>query len=323
MPGWLLFLAIVLPWHVMVFLDQGDAFFRGFYLQHNLNRYASTFEGHGGNPLYYLAVLPLVLLPFTGWLLAIGGAVWRSLRGAADKPAAGEALLERFLLLWFAVVFLFFSFSGTQLPHYLLYGCTPLFIVMALHRREAERRWLAFSPVIVLALLVAGLPAILEFAGGQARRPLETMLLEGLSGAFGDAAQWLLPLLLLAVVGLAFWRRLPVWQGLILAGLVQAAIISGVVLPRVLDVTQGPVREAGLLARQSGETVVSWRLNQPSFSVYRQAATPSRLPLAGELVLTRSDRLAELQRAVAPLSISEIHRRGFITLARVEQGGQP
>jgi 4-amino-4-deoxy-L-arabinose transferase-like glycosyltransferase len=58
-PGWLLFLAIVVPWHVAVFLDQGDAFFRGFYLKHNVNRYSNTFEGHGGKWYYYIAVLPL------------------------------------------------------------------------------------------------------------------------------------------------------------------------------------------------------------------------------------------------------------------------
>src|SRR6185369_6538652 len=230
----------------MVYLDQGDAFFRGFYLQHNLNRYADTFEGHGGNPLYYLAVLPLVLLPFTGWLLAIAGSVMRNLRW----PAAENALLERFLLIWFAVVFLFFSFSATQLPHYLLYGCTPLFIVLARRRLDAECRWLAFLPVILLALVLAVLPAILEFAGGQVRRPLEILLLQGLTAAFDDWTRWLLPLLFPAAIGLAMWRRLPVWQGLLVAGLVQAAVMSGIVLPRVLDVTQGPVREAAVLARQ-------------------------------------------------------------------------
>jgi hypothetical protein len=28
----------------MVWLDQGDAFFRGFYLKHNVGRYSDTFE---------------------------------------------------------------------------------------------------------------------------------------------------------------------------------------------------------------------------------------------------------------------------------------
>jgi len=164
-PGWLLFLAIVVPWHVAVYLDQGDAFFRGFYLKHNINRYADTFEGHGGRWWYYFAVLPFILLPFTGWLLAIVGRLVSQLR-----QTDSEALFERFLILWFAVVFAFFSFSGTQLPHYLLYGCTPIFILLARHRLDFERRWLAFVPVILFALLLAALPEVLAFAASKATR---------------------------------------------------------------------------------------------------------------------------------------------------------
>jgi 4-amino-4-deoxy-L-arabinose transferase-like glycosyltransferase len=33
--------------------------------------------------------------------------------------------LRRFLWIWFAFVLAFFSLSGTKLPHYVLYGCTP------------------------------------------------------------------------------------------------------------------------------------------------------------------------------------------------------
>jgi 4-amino-4-deoxy-L-arabinose transferase-like glycosyltransferase len=321
-PGWLLFLAIVLPWHVMVYLDQGDAFFRGFYLQHNLNRYASTFEGHGGNLLYYVVVLPLVLLPFSGWLIAIAGRLLR--RGRADRGTAGAGdLFERFLLIWFVTVFLFFSFSRTQLPHYLLYGCTPLFIVLARHRLVDEQRWLAFLPVVLWALLLAALPWLLGFALEQSERPLETMLLAGLAVAFDEFSRWCLPLFAVIVLGLACWRRLPVWQGLVVAGLLQAIVLFALVAPRVLEVTQGPVRDAALLARQNGVPVVSWRLNQPSFSVYRQAVTPARLPLAGELVLTRSDRLEELQRELTPLRVQPIYQRGFISLARIDPKESP
>ncbi|MGE5470386.1 MAG: glycosyltransferase family 39 protein [Bacteroidota bacterium] len=314
-PGWLLFLAIVVPWHVMVYLDQGDAFFRGFYLKHNLDRYTSTLEGHGGNPFYYLVTLPFVLLPFTGWLLAIGGRLLSGLR--AGRGADTGQLLERFLLLWFAVVFVFFSFSHTQLPHYLLYGCTPLFILLARHRLEQQRRWLAFLPVILLGLILAGLPAILDFAASRNSRPFEGIILAGLQAAFADGIRWWLAGFAGLVLALALWRRLPVWQGLVLAGLLQAAVVAGIVFPKVIDVTQGPVREAGQLVRQSGATVVAYKIQQPSFSVYRQAITPNRLPVAGETVITRADRLAEVEHDLAPLRFEETWRRGFVVLGRV------
>ncbi|PKO48820.1 MAG: glycoside hydrolase [Betaproteobacteria bacterium HGW-Betaproteobacteria-4] len=317
-PGWLLFLAIVVPWHVLVYLDQGDAFFRGFYLKHNINRYADTFEGHGGRWWYYFAVAPLILLPFTGWLLAIAG----KLAGALRQNDSG-ALLERFLIIWFVVVFAFFSFSGTQLPHYLLYGCTPVFILLARHRLDFERRWLAFLPIILFALLLAALPEVLAFAAGKATRPFEKTLISGLTVAFSDEARWLLPLLAVAVIGLAFWRRLPVWQGLVIAGLLQTITVVLVIAPRAIDVTQGPVREAAMLVKQSGETnVVAWRIIMPSFSVYRQAATPTRVPELGQLVFTRTDRKHEVQALLAPnLVLRDVYQRSFVTLARVEREG--
>jgi hypothetical protein len=127
-------------------------------------------------------------------------------------------------------------------------------------------------------------------------------------------------LLAVAVVGLAFWRRLPVWQGLVLAGLLQALIVVCVIAPRVIGVTQGPVREAATVAKQSGEPVVAWRIIMPSFSVYRQAATPTRIPEAGQLVFTRTDRLDEVKALLAPgLALREVYHRSFVTLARVER----
>jgi 4-amino-4-deoxy-L-arabinose transferase-like glycosyltransferase len=312
--GWLLFLAIVVPWHVAVYLDQGDAFFRGFYLKHNINRYADTFEGHGGRWWYYFVVMPFILLPFTGWLLAIVGKVVGQLR-----QTDSAALFERFLILWFIVVFAFFSFSGTQLPHYLLYGCTPLFILLARHRLDFERRWLAFAPVILFALLLALLPEVLGFTASKVSRPFESMLISGLLAAFSDEARWLLPLLAVAVIGLAAWRRLPVWQGLVLAGLLQAATVTLVIAPRVIGVTQGPVREAANVAKESRLPVVAWRIIMPSFSVYRQAATPTRVPELGQLVFTRTDRKQEVQALLAPnLVLHDVYQRGFVTLARVD-----
>ncbi len=318
-PGWLLFLAIVAPWHVAVYLDQGDAFFRGFYLKHNINRYADTFEGHGGRWWYYFAVMPFILLPFTGWLFAIAGRLAGQLRRNDS-----EALFERFLMIWFVVVFVFFSSSGTQLPHYLLYGCTPVFILLARHRLDFERRWLAFVPVIAFALLLAALPEVLAFAAGRTTRAFELTLLSGLTEAFSDDARWLLPLLSVAVLALAFWRRLPVWQGLVLAGLLQALTVAFVIAPRVIGVTQGPVREAAMIASRSGDPVVAWRIIMPSFSVYRQASTPTRVPAAGELVFTRTDRVPEVKALLAPsLVLREVYRRGFVTLARVERQDKP
>jgi 4-amino-4-deoxy-L-arabinose transferase-like glycosyltransferase len=58
-------------------------------------------------------------------------------------------------VLWFVTVFVTFSFSDTKLPHYMVYGITPLFILMARHRRRCCNRWLAFLPPLLFMVLLA------------------------------------------------------------------------------------------------------------------------------------------------------------------------
>jgi hypothetical protein len=102
--------------------------------------------------------------------------------------------------------------------------------------------------------------------------------------------------------------------------LLQAATVSLVIAPRVIGVTQGPVREAALLAKDRDEPVVAWRKIKPSLSVYRQAATPTRVPEVGQLVFTRTDRRHEVQALLpAPLVLRDVYQRSFVTLARVER----
>jgi 4-amino-4-deoxy-L-arabinose transferase-like glycosyltransferase len=148
--GWLLFLLLVLPWHLAVYVQKGPGFLQGFYVHHNLERFSQTFEGHGGSIGYYFLALPLSLLPFTGWFVSVLGS-WRQ---------AGHETLDRFLWLWFAVVFVLFSLSETQLPHYLLYGATPLFVLMARYRSTLASPSLTYLPSSVMLVVFLLLPEL-------------------------------------------------------------------------------------------------------------------------------------------------------------------
>jgi 4-amino-4-deoxy-L-arabinose transferase-like glycosyltransferase len=306
-PGWLIFLAVALPWYVAVYLDSGPGFFESFFLKHNLGRFGDTLHGHEGFPGYYFVVLPLILLPFTGWFLRLLPAS----RRLWDDP------LDRFLLLWFAAVFVTFSFSGTKLPHYLLYGAAPLFILMARHRSLLAGRWLAFAPPVAFLLLLLLLPEILELAAREGGRPHQRVLLEE-GGRTLDAAYRLAAGLgLAAVLLLALWRRVGAWQGLVLAGFVQSLVVYGALVPRVFEVLQEPVKEAALLARRLGLPTVVYRTSMPSFSVYREAVTPHRSPVAGELVFLRIDKLEALRERLPHLGQELLYQRGQVALVRV------
>ncbi len=305
--GWLLFLAITLPWYLAIYFDTGPGFFQSFFLRHNLERFSGTLHGHAGFPGYYFAILPLILLPFTGWflrLLPLARTLW------------GDPL-DRFLLIWFGAVFVFFSFSGTKLPHYLLYGAVPLFILMARQRELMTNRWLAFAPPLVWFALLLLLPDVLDRADSLARGVHQAALFEEgrrvLDGSYRLAAA----LVLVASLGLALWRRLPAWQGLILTGFLQALLVWGMLAPRVAEVLQQPVKEAALLARELGRPTLVFRTNMPSFSVYRQAITPNREAVAGDLVFLRRDKLERFATARPDLATEILYQRGQIALILV------
>ena len=124
----LLFLAIALPWYAAVLWVQGWDFVEGFLLRHNVQRFGGPFEGHGGSLIYYVPVILVGVMPFTAVLL----------RSLSRFRADSRDPFRQYLLLWFLFVWVFFSLSGTKLPHYVIYGYTPLFLLMALHLGEVR-----------------------------------------------------------------------------------------------------------------------------------------------------------------------------------------
>lgn len=312
--GWLVFLLVAGPWYLAIYLDDGVGFFRSFFLEHNVGRYGGVKHGHAGFPGYYFAMLPLVLLPFTGWflrLLPMARALW------ADP-------LDRFLLLWFVTVFVFFSFSDTKLPHYLVYGITPLFVLMARHRERLRNRWLGLLPPILFMLLMAALPWLLVLLAPAADRLHEqAMLAEG-----AQALDWPYRVAgvagLVALVGLLLWGRAAIWQRLVLAGLIQTVVVFGFLVPRVFDVMQGPVKEAGLTAKALDRPTVVYRTSMPSFSVYRQAITPElERPRPGQVIFLRVDKLERLIRDYPDYEFIPLYRRGAVALMLVDDTGAP
>jgi 4-amino-4-deoxy-L-arabinose transferase-like glycosyltransferase len=309
--GWALFLAVALPWYLAIYLDNGPGFFESFFLRHNLGRFGGTMHGHKGFVGYYLVVLPLILLPFTGWFLRLLPA----LRGTWADP------LDRFLWLWFAAVFVFFSFSGTKLPHYVLYGAVPLFLLMARHRALLVSRWLAFVPPVAFLLLLFFLPEVLGLAAAKARELHQVAMVEDGRRLLDGTYRLAVGAALISVLGLALWRALGPWQGLILVGFVQMAVVYGALVPRVFEVMQQPVKEAGLLARELDLPTVVYRTNMPSFSVYRQAVSPERDPEPGDLVFLRRDKLQTLAERFPHLKREVVYERGQVALVKVTAGG--
>jgi len=298
--GLLILAALVVPWYATALAIHGQAFIDGFILKHNVRRFTGTLEGHAGSIFYYVIALPLLLLPWTGPLFA-------ALRSVRSDYATG---VRRFLWLWAAFVVVFFSLSGTKLPHYVLYGSTPLFLLIAAHRNELRRGWPHLAAPTLLLLVLPLLPP--AFAALSSSDAGDEYYRAQLGLALAEAA-W--PYYLVTVAGAALWIAVMLrwnasaWLKLCAAAAIQVIVLSAVVVPWIGAVLQGPVRDAALLAERLAEPVVAWRYTAPSFSVYRKAVTEKRAPAAGELAVTRSDR-------VPPDGVETLYRKGGVVLVR-------
>jgi 4-amino-4-deoxy-L-arabinose transferase-like glycosyltransferase len=166
LPGVLLYLLMVLPWYIAV-QRRNPTFVREFFLEHNLERFATNRFQHHQPVWYYLAVLLIGLMPWTvlaGRALLdavqISFAEWRVRRKPVrylGHSRAGDAFPE-FLVLWALFPILFFSFSGSKLPGYILPSIPPLTILtgdfLYRVRRAGLPNWLLWSHAALCAILV-------------------------------------------------------------------------------------------------------------------------------------------------------------------------
>ncbi len=109
-------LAVSATWYGPMIFRHGWPFIHEFFIEHHLARYFSN-KYHHPQPVYFYPIIMLALtLPWTAFLLAgiadVRTAQWR------DNDAASK--MRVFSLAWLLLPILFFSFSGSKLPGYIL-----------------------------------------------------------------------------------------------------------------------------------------------------------------------------------------------------------
>jgi 4-amino-4-deoxy-L-arabinose transferase-like glycosyltransferase len=293
-----LFVVIAAPWYVVILQKEGWAFIEGFVMKHNVQRFSQPLQSHGGSLLYYFPVVLLASLPHTGLFLRV----------FLKLKALWKDDLQCYLLLWFAFVFVFFSLSGTKLPHYVLYGMTGIFVLMAVQANESPSRWWLAVPVALFFAFLLALPwamaiAISRTSDEYYREALALVRFTTLYSVFvGAVAVFLLWLIL--------QPRIDTPHKLAASGALTVAVLAGLVVP-MLGAVQQPVKDVARLARARGFDVVMWGINAPSFSVYYGKAVALRTPRTGDVVIVRSRRLKDL-----PLH-DTLYSRGGVALVRI------
>lgn len=107
--GILIFCVIVLPWYIAVGIETNGEWLRRFFFEHNVGRFTSTMEGHGGFPLASFVIVFAALIPFSFFAPQAVTYAW--------KQRKQDSFLF-FCLIAVGVVCIFFAFSRTILPSY-------------------------------------------------------------------------------------------------------------------------------------------------------------------------------------------------------------
>jgi 4-amino-4-deoxy-L-arabinose transferase-like glycosyltransferase len=148
--GLALFVLIAGPWFIAVSKANRE-FAQFFFIHEHVERFLTT-EHRREGPLWYF--VPVVIVGSLPWLSLLPKAIvegWRAVPRHGFAP-------ERLLIAYVAIVFVFFSLSGSKLPSYVL----PLFPALAilLGRTLARSSRSSLTVHLSIVALVAGVVAI-------------------------------------------------------------------------------------------------------------------------------------------------------------------
>ena len=174
--------AVASLWYVPMYMVNGWKFIDEFFIQHHFQRYTSNKYFHPQPFYFFFWVLPLMTVP---WLPFFFVGIWKGIRRGFNREDAesrrdnetgelgdGSATSFRSLFLfafaWLLVPLVFFSFSGSKLPGYILPALPPALIIAAMYiwrfihgsdRRKSLIVGLAAATfAVILVLLIAVVP---------------------------------------------------------------------------------------------------------------------------------------------------------------------
>lgn len=139
--GAILFLAVTSVWYGPMFVRHGSEFWHEFFVAHHFQRYLTNKYQHP-QPVYFFFVIALLgCLPWSMHLVtAAQGSLRRRRKVGRVSATSLDGSLLLLLWIWIVLPIVFFSFSGSKLPGYIL----PIFPAIALVLgNEPDKLWSA------------------------------------------------------------------------------------------------------------------------------------------------------------------------------------
>ncbi|HHD79342.1 MAG TPA: glycosyltransferase family 39 protein [Epsilonproteobacteria bacterium] len=301
--GILIFVLVALPWYIAEYMAQGEAFIDGFFLKHNLSRFSNAMESHSGSIFYFIPVLIVGMMPFT----------YLVIKALKKAKLYFKEEFRLFLFIWFIFVFAFFSLSGTKLPHYVIYGYTPLFILAAVivENEHIKKGWLLIPLLILLGILLF-LPDIALMLKASIQDKLAVVLIEQSLDTFDftyRASIVTMIILTLAIYAIKFQKHY-VLMGV---AVVMIVTVNYIVIPTYGKLMQQPIKEAAHLAKQKDlKNIIMYKINTPSFNVYYEDLVRKIKPKIGDIVFTKVTKLKDFK------TYEILYRKNGFVLLKVE-----
>ena len=180
--GLTVFLLITAPWFYLV-MKANPEFFQKFFIYEHYLRFTTKVHDRY-QPWYYF--VPILLLGMLPWTLLMFDTLFKATFGnesgrTSRLPGAFNA--SRFLLIWAAFIYFFFSISSSKLPSYLLPMFPALALLMGKQLAEMNARRLFWLIAPLLPMVLLGL-ALAPFTARMADTPLQVQ-------GYSEYAYWL------------------------------------------------------------------------------------------------------------------------------------
>ncbi len=246
--GPLLFLAIILPWGILIWKATDGKFFTDAIGGDLGNKLKGGQETHGGWPGYYALTTWLAFWPACLFLLPGLAFAVRAGRGKHnfDAPVAKAA---RLLLCWSMPFFILLEIIPTKLPHY------PLPIYPA---------WALLAGVAILTLTKVNEFPFLRRLGASFYLIISIILAAALLGAeafYGAFPTWTFAVMGIVIV-LSLFAAVKFWAGRSRPALI-AALLSAILITIPTYQFTMPSLEALLLSRRVKAALVQAGVNTP------------------------------------------------------------
>jgi 4-amino-4-deoxy-L-arabinose transferase-like glycosyltransferase len=275
--GIFLFLIVSLPWYISQYLVNGQEFIQQFIIKHHFMRYAGVISGHRGPIYLYILTMTAGLFPWIAFLPSGIGEIFHAMKSLKDwrNLDRNDHNHGLFFLIWLGIIFVFFSFSTTKLPNYILPAipAASMLISNGMYKRKEYSLKQKLPGIVNMRgkyadIFIVIVSALTGIAFLLSRKYLSENGISDVNWTFG-AAFLMFALSLIGAYGILKNKTHYEYVSLVMVCFLALLLIRA--LPAANKYLQGTLYTYSMYAHNSlrnDERIIAYRLNNPSIVFY-------------------------------------------------------